>query len=42
MVHAAVSEVVQDVVQKDPDYQFLEIVRKYYDENVQIPEFPWD
>lgn len=40
MLNAAVTEVVQDILQKDPDYEFSQVVKRYYDEDIQIPEFP--
>lgn len=38
----AVTEVVQDVLLNDPEYEFPDIVKQYYDEEVQVLEFPWD
>lgn len=42
MLTIAVTEVVQDVLQKDLEHEFPNIVKRYYDENVQVFEFPWD
>lgn len=41
MLTAVVMEIV-DVVQKDLEYEFHDIVKRYYDEEVQVLEFPWD
>lgn len=42
MLNAAVIEVVPDILQKDPNYEFPNIVKKYYDKDFQVQEFPWD
>lgn len=39
MLIVAVTEVVQDVLQKDTAYEFLDIVNKYYNEEVQVLDF---
>lgn len=42
MLAAAVTELVQDVLQKDPDYELSNIVKRYYDEDVEVLDFPSD
>lgn len=42
MLSVAITEIVQNVIKKDPDYKFSNIVQRYYDEEAQMLEFPWD
>lgn len=42
MLATAATEFVQDVLQKDLDYEFSNIVKRYYDEDIQVLEFLWD
>lgn len=42
MLTAAVKELVQDVLQKDLDYEFSNIVKRYYDQDVEVLDFPSD
>lgn len=41
-LNATVLEVVQDVLKKDTNYEFPYIMKRYYDEDVQVPTFPQD
>lgn len=42
MLNAAVTKVIKNVILVYLDFGFSDVVKRYYDEEVQLPEFPWD
>lgn len=42
MLRAAITEVMQSVLPAYSRYEFPEVVKRYYDENIQMPYFPWN